>query len=234
MRRRRTVVAVVHARMGSSRFPGKMMALLEDHPVLEWVITRTLRSSEVDHFVLATSDLPQDDVLVDFAMGMGIDVFRGSNSNVLKRVIDSAEPFGADAVVRVCADNPFIEPSLISDLVRHYRKNWCDYLFNHRPGLGLIIADGFGAEIFDFSVLKSIEGRFAEPRYREHLTSAYWEHQDLFDVKWLAPDAALADQSFRFDVDTPEDLRYLQGLVRGGRITMASTAYEIMDVARVT
>jgi spore coat polysaccharide biosynthesis protein SpsF (cytidylyltransferase family) len=97
----------------------------------------------------------------------------------------------------------------------------------------LIIADGFGSEIFDFSVLKSIEGRFAEPRYREHLTSAYWEHQNLFDVQWLAPDAALADQGFRFDVDTPEDLRFLQSLVRGGRITMASTAYEIMDVARV-
>ena len=210
------------------------MALLDNHPVLEWVLTRTLRSSDVDHFVLATSDLPQDDVLGDFAKSMGIDVFRGSSSNVLQRVIDSAEPFGAHAVVRVCADNPFVEPGLITDLVRHFRDNWCDYLFNHRPGLGLIIADGFGTEIFDFSVLKTIEDRFAEPRYREHLTSAYWEHQDQFDVKWLAPDAALANQRFRFDVDTPEDLHYLEGLVRRGRITMESTADEIMDVARAS
>jgi len=225
-------VAVVHARMGSTRFPGKMMALLGKHPVLEWVVTRTLRSSEVDHFVLATSDLPQDDVLVASATGLGINVFRGSDQNVLQRIIESAEPFGAQAIVRVCADNPFVEPSLIDDLVGHFRANWCDYLFNHRPGLGLVIADGFGTEIFDFAVLKSIENRFAEPRYREHLTSAYWEHNDLFDVRWLACDAALADSRFRFDVDTPEDLNYLESLVQSGNITMASTAHEIMDVAR--
>ena len=227
-------MAVVHARMGSSRFPGKMMALLDSRPVVEWVVRRTMQSSGVDHFVLATSDLPQDDVLADFATGLGIAVFRGSNQNVLQRVIDAAEPLGADAVVRVCADNPFVDPNLISKLLEHFRNNWCDYLFNHRPGLGLVVADGFGGEIFDFAVLKTIEDRFAEPRYREHLTSAYWEHQDLFDVRWLKPDSALADHRFRFDVDVPEDLLYLQGLVQRGNITTASTAHEIMEIARAS
>lgn len=232
LNKRRTVVTVVHARMGSSRFPGKMMALLGDHPILEWVLTRSLRISDSDHFVLATSDLPIDDVIADFGRNSGIEVFRGSNDNVLQRVIDASERHQPDAVVRICADNPFIEPNLVSDLVRHFRNNWCDYLFNHRPGLGLTIADGFGAEIFDYSVLRTIEHRFSEPRYREHLTSALWEHTDLFDVRSLLPSPALADDRFRFDVDVLHDLLYLEGLVTRGKITLSSTASEIMEVAR--
>lgn len=231
---KKIVVAVVHARMGSTRFPGKMMELLGGYPVAEWVVRRTLRARGIDHFVLATSDLPQDDMLVKLGERIGITTFRGSNENVLQRVLGAAEQFRADAVVRICADNPFIDPELISSLVADFRSNWCDYMFNHRPGLGLAIADGFGGEVFDVAVLRSIENRFEEPRYQEHLTLAFWEHEDIFTVRSLAPSPALADSCLRFDVDAPNDLKYLNQLVEEGGLTMLSSAAQIMDVARAT
>ena len=227
------VVAVVHARMGSARFPGKMLAQLGGHPVLEWVVRRTLRTRGIDSFVLATSDLSQDDALVALGETIGIPTFRGSHENVLQRVIDAADSINASAVVRVCADNPFIDSDLVTALVSDFRREPCDYLFNHRPGLGLDIADGFGAEIFDMKVLRSIEDEFNEPRYREHLTSAIWEHQHRYSVRSLPVSAELRKSHLRFDVDTDEDLRFLDNLVSNGKLTIMSTAAEILKSVRV-
>ncbi len=217
--------------MGSTRFPGKMLEILGTQPILEWVLRRTLKVRGLDGYVLATSRLSQDDVLVDLATNIGISVFRGSHDNVLERVIGAGDQVGAAAIVRVCADNPFVDPDLVTDLVDDYRKNWCDYLFNHRPGVGLNIADGFGSEIFDFSILKSIENEFREPRYREHLTTAYWEHPEKFSIRSLRPPADLAHSELRFDVDTPDDLRYLRQLVSKGNLTTDSPAQAIVSVA---
>lgn len=217
--------------MGSVRFPGKMLASLAGHPVLEWVVRRTLGARSVQSFVLATSDLDQDDVIEELGKRCGIAVFRGSHENVLRRVIDAATPFVPDAVLRICADNPFVDPRLLDSLVDDFRKYWCDYAFNHRPGPGLSVADGFGGEVFDFQSLASVESRFSESRYREHLTSPFWEHQDVFKIRAVGVGADLQHPSLRFDVDTPDDLEKLNQLVTRGHLSMKSTAEEIVRVA---
>ena len=99
--------------------------------------------------------------------------------------------------------------------------------------MGLDIADGFGAEIFDMKVLRSIEDEFNEPRYREHLTSAIWEHQHRYSVRSLPTSAELRKSHLRFDIDTDEDLRFLDNLVSNGKLTMMSTAAEILKSVRV-
>ena len=225
------VVAVIHARMSSSRFPGKMLALLGEMPVLEWVVRRTMCAEGVHRFVLATSDLRADDVLATLGEQLGIEVFRGSHEDVLRRVIDAAELHHADAVLRVCADNPLIDPRLLTQLIEDFRVLSCDYLFNHRPGLGLIVADGFGGEVFDLAALKSVPRRFSETRYHEHLTSAFWEHQDVFMVRSCPVDKSLQYPELRFDVDVPADLQYLNDLVSRGRINLNTSATEIVSVA---
>lgn len=227
----RRIVAVIHARMGSVRFPGKMLAILAGYPVLEWVVLRTLGARSVQSFVLATSDLDQDDVIEELGKRCGIAVFRGSHENVLRRVIDAATPLMPDAILRVCADNPFVDPRLLDVLVDDFRNDWCDYAFNHRPGPGLTVADGFGGEVFDFRSLASVESRFEEPRYREHLTSPFWEHQNVFKIRAVRVSADLQHQSLRFDVDTPEDLEKLNQLVTVGHLSITSTAEEIVRVA---
>jgi spore coat polysaccharide biosynthesis protein SpsF len=217
--------------MGSVRFPGKMIASLAGHPVLEWVVLRTLGAQSVQSFVLATSDLNQDDVIEELGKRCGIAVFRGSHENVLRRVIDAATPFAPDAVLRICADNPFVDPRLLDSLVDDFREHWCDYAFNHRPGPGLSVADGFGGEVFDFRSLESVESRFGEGRYREHLTSPFWEHQEVFRIRAVAVPPDLQRPSLRFDVDTPDDLAKLNQLIARGELSMRSTAAEIVGAA---
>ena len=222
---------VIHARMGSSRFPGKMVAPLGNAAVLEWVIRRSTRTRGISEFVLATSSLSQDDVLYELGEMLGIRTFRGSHEDVLQRVIQAADRFDPAAVVRVCADNPFIDPELVSELVAAYRDTQCDYMFNHRPGLGLKIADGFGGEVFRFSALQKVAEMFPESRYREHLTSPFWEHQELFEVVALDTHPELVSPDRRFDVDTPEDLAYLNDLVRLGGITFDTRAERILEIS---
>jgi spore coat polysaccharide biosynthesis protein SpsF len=208
-----------------------MLATLAGHPVLEWVVRRTLGTRGVQEFVLATSELGQDDVIQEVGRRCGIAIFRGPHDDVLRRVIDAARHCESDGILRICADNPFVDPRLLSHLLLDFRGNWCDYAFNHRPGLGLSVADGFGGEVFDYQSLASIEARFGEPRYREHLTSPFWEHQDAFKIRGVPVEPELQRPELRFDVDTPEDLKKLNLLVAHGQLSMVSTAEEIVKVA---
>ncbi|HNC94755.1 MAG TPA: NTP transferase domain-containing protein, partial [Myxococcota bacterium] len=107
------VVAIIQARMGSVRFPGKMLANLHGYPVLEWVLHRVAQATEVDEVVLATTDMARDNPLVELAGRLAVPVHRGSESDVLGRFADAAAAFDAEGVVRICADNPFIDPAEI-------------------------------------------------------------------------------------------------------------------------
>lgn len=208
-----------------------MLASLGGTPVIEWVIRRTLRIRELDEIIFATSQLPADDELVRVADRYGVKVFRGSHEDVLKRVLDAATPYKPDGILRICADNPFIDPDVVSQLVASFRTNWCDYAFNHRPGLGLLVADGFGGEMFDVTTLRSISVRFSELRYREHLTSPFWEHQELFSIRAVPVDEILRRPELRFDVDTESDLRYLTSILDAGAISLDSSAADVVKAA---
>jgi spore coat polysaccharide biosynthesis protein SpsF len=228
----KSVGVVIHARAGSTRFPEKMLKLLGGRPILEWVILRAKRIHGADALVLATSRKERDDVIVDMASRNGINVFRGSEENVLERIVDAASQYDCDAIVRVCADNPFLDPDLIATLIDEFRRSDYDYMFNHRPGPGLSIADGFGAEIATVASLRLIQSQCSDARYREHITLAYWENTDKFKVGALSSTLDIADDTYRFDVDTESDLMFLNELVSLGSITLESSAVEIMNVAR--
>lgn len=208
-----------------------MLASLGGIPIVEWVMRRSLRIRGVDEMILATSQLPADDELVQIADRCSMKVFRGSHDDVLKRVLDAASLYEPDGILRICADNPFIDPDVVSELVASFRTNWCDYAFNHRPGLGLLTADGFGGEMFDVTTLRSIAVRFSEPRYREHLTSPFWEHQELFSIRAVPVDEVLRRPELRFDVDTESDLQYLISILNTGGISLESSAADVVKAA---
>ncbi|SVC28054.1 uncharacterized protein METZ01_LOCUS280908, partial [marine metagenome] len=106
-------VAVVQARMGSNRFPGKVMCDLAGRPLIDWVLSRVMLSALVDRTVLATTDSHLDDALALYAAGLGVAVYRGDENDVLGRVASAADEAGAEWVVRVCADSPFVDPGEI-------------------------------------------------------------------------------------------------------------------------
>lgn len=223
------IAAVVQARLGSTRFPAKMLAKLGEHLVIEWVLRRISTATKLDTIVLATSDLPRDDRLAEIAQGLGLSVFRGSENDVLGRIVKAALVAEADIVVRVCADNPFISGREIDRLIDFFAQNNLDYASNNLDRLGSNYADGFGAEIVSYSTLKDLAERAVEGRHREHVTLYMWEHQDSFRLASIQAPAELAYPHMSFDVDTLEDLEKLQSLVDSG-VSIESSAEQIVKI----
>lgn len=226
-----TVVAIIQARMGSSRFPGKMLSPLGPHAILEWVLRRVKRARTLDKVVLATSDRAADDALADLARANGVTVFRGSETDVLGRFAGAAKEAGASVVVRICADNPFVDPGEIDRLVTHFAASSCDYACNHQDRLGSRYADGFGAEILRASLLESVAVNTTEARHREHVTLYLWEHANEHKLCAVAAPAKLAFPELRFDIDTPGDLAVLEPLVRAG-VAVETPAADIIQIAQ--
>ena len=224
-------VAVIQARLGSQRFPEKMLALLGNRSLLEWVVTRVRRSEMLDRVVVATTQESRDDRLADECARLGVDVMRGPTDDVLARFAQAVEGDAADAVVRVCADNPFIDPACIDELVREYRRHGVDYVYNHRPHGACDYADGFGAEILSRGLLDKLQASDLSARHREHVTLAVVDGTiPALTHACIAP-KELAYPKLRFDVDTANDLKSLNQLISLGQISLVTTAAEVVRVA---
>lgn len=225
------VIALVQARMGSTRFPGKMLASLGGRPLLEWVLLRVRAARRLDAVVLATSDQPADDPLAGLAERLGVTVFRGDESDVLGRFAAAAKANAADLVVRVCADNPFIDPGEIDRLIAAFQAEPCDYACNHQDRLGSRYADGFGAEILSAALLEKMAADATQASHREHATLYLWDHANEYRLRAPAAPAALAFPELRFDVDAPADLEHLAVLVRAG-VGIDTAAGEVVRIAQ--
>lgn len=224
-------VAIIQARMGSTRFPGKMLARLGGIPIIEWVIRRVARANTLAHVVLATSSSRNDDSLANFVASLGTQVFRGSEADVLGRFIGAARMTNSDNVIRICADNPFIDPKEVDRLVIYFSENECDYACNHQDRLRNCYADGFGAEILAASLLEQIAVRAIEPSHREHATRYLWDNPNDFELRAVPAPIELAFPELRFDVDTPDDLAKLEVLTSCG-IGLETSAREIIQIAQ--
>lgn len=227
---KKRTVAVVQARMGSQRFPGKMMESLGGTPLLSWVLQRVSAAAEVDQVVLATSDNERDEPLAALAAQLGVSVFRGHESDVLARFVGAATAADAEWVVRVCADNPFVDPGEIDRLVGFFSANRYDYACNHLDRMGSGYADGFGAEILSVSLLQRLAVLASDARHREHVTLYLWDHQPDYRLSAVPAPAELRHPGLRFDVDRPDDLEALARLVASG-VTVRSTAAQIVKAA---
>lgn len=222
------VVAVVQARMGSNRFPGKMLATLGDSPLIDWVLSRVLRASCVDRVILATSTSTQDEELAEHVKKFDVRVVRGSENDVLLRFVQALDETRSGLVVRVCADNPFIAPEEIDRLVNNFKTEEFDYSCNHQQRLNNNYADGFGAEILSIELLRKISALATEPSHREHVTSYLWDHQSDFRINAVEAPSELAFPEVRLDIDSPDDLSRLDTFVKQFAITTDSSANEIL------
>ena len=226
------VVAVVQARMGSQRFPGKMLSQLGEHTLLDWVLQRVLRSTQVDQVVLATSTNSEDDKLVSAALRLEVNSIRGSETDVLSRFLLAANESQADLVVRVCADNPFIAPEELDRLIVDHRAKSVDYSCNHQQKLSNKYADGFGAEIFSHDLLKKLAKQTTQQAHREHVTSYIWDNQNEFKINAVTAPAELAFPEVKLDIDTPAELATLNEFVRRYFVKIETKAAEIVESFR--
>ena len=153
LKRNKKILCLIQARLNSQRFPKKMLTKLNGEEILNWVIQRLKRNKNI-RIVLATSKNPENKRLVNLAKKSKIDYFvdtLGSEDDVLGRFIRAAEFFKEKTIIRVCADNPLVDPYFIDDLIKNFRNKKIDYMSNHIPNLNSEFVDGFGAEIFSLA-----------------------------------------------------------------------------------
>ncbi|MBT5399287.1 hypothetical protein HOL24_01950 [bacterium] len=207
------VVTIIQARMGSSRFPGKMVEKLNNYPLMEWVIRRSQQAANVDDTVLATSNRKIDDVLVEIANKCGCHVFRGSEDDVLGRYVSAAEEYKADTIIRVCGDRPLVDPAIIDTAIELFKSDKkISLAYNHISGDGQNWPRGFGVEVFETSLLKWMDEHLDKQRYREHVTPYIWENKNFYFVTPVkCPfEMDLGVPDVKLDVDTKSDLLRLR------------------------
>lgn len=165
------VIAVIQARMGSARLPGKVLGNLGGRPVLEWVI-RAARASKVDDVIVATSVHIDDQAIVNMCRNLGVRVVRGDEQDVLSRYIVALEAGGADAVVRLTSDCPLLDPELINQVVAVWRCNpTLDYV---STTLDRTLPRGLDVELAAAGPLRQADAR-ATGYHRVHVTSSLYE-----------------------------------------------------------
>lgn len=198
-------VAIIQARLGSTRLPYKMMLSLHGKPIIEWVIKRVQKSKKLDDIVVAIPISQENDILENYIKKLGVKVYRGSESNVLNRFYEAVKNENATHIVRICADNPLIDGKEIDNLIKFYQKNSCDYAYNHIPKDNLY-PDGLGAEIISFELLKFLNENVVLQNHKEHCLSYIWDNKEKFTIKTFdPPNKKLHRADVKLDVDTFDD-----------------------------
>ena len=207
------VVAIVQARMGSTRLPGKVLLDIAGRPMLTRVMQRLELATYLDARVLATSHLPQDDPIAELCQREGLRCFRGEPHDLLDRYYRAALEQQAEVVVRVTADCPLIDPDLVDQTVQAFQQADppVDFAANRLPRRRTYPI-GQDTEVCSMAALEQAWRQAAEPHQREHVMPFLYENPARFRTVLLDHEEDLGD--LRWTVDTPEDLAFVQEVYR--------------------
>jgi spore coat polysaccharide biosynthesis protein SpsF len=201
-----TTVAIIQARMGSTRLPGKIMQNLDGAPVLVRCVERTRRVATLDAVIVATTEEPADDGVVALCRERDYPCTRGSQDDVLDRYYRAAQQYHADIIVRITSDCPLIEPTVIDSVVHGFYATSCDYASNTLPPRNY--PRGLDVEVFRFDALARAWREDQNPAWREHVTPYIYRHPELFTLHTVVNDVDYSHM--RWTVDTPEDLAFVR------------------------
>ncbi len=206
----------VQARMGSTRLPGKVLAPLAGRPLLERVLERVARTPGLDGVALLSTDAPEDEPLRRLGAQLGVPVVAGSREDVLDRFHLGTRQLEADAILRVTADCPLVDPEVLGELLGMFRAS--PAIDHAAVATGAMAArsglwrypDGLDGEVFSATTLALAWGQSRDPYEREHVTPFLWRHPERFRLALLhAPEDLGAE---RWTVDHPADLAFVQAV----------------------
>jgi len=229
-------VAIIQARMGSNRLPGKVLMPIMGKPMLWHIVRRVRAAPSIDEVVVAIPDGPADQLLRQFCATNDIASFSGSEVDVLDRFYQAAQLHGADPVLRITADCPLVDPELIEKLIGMYRSGHYDYAAvsagadAHRAEGGCF-PDGMDAECFNFASLAKAWKEAQDPRDREHVTRFIWRQKGIFRCTKLRADREYPP--LRLTVDYPQDLvvasRIYERLFSNGNIFHLADVVDLLQ-----
>lgn len=201
------IVASIEARMGSSRFPGKMIADVNGKPSIVRVFDRLRACQYLDDIILATTIDPKDDALAKCAEDHGIACYRGSEDDVLQRVVDAQASMKSDIIVEVTGDCILLDIDVIDQGIRMFLENDCDVVSNASK---TSYPQGADVQVFRFDDLKWVADNIQDPAVREHVSLYFYENPEKYRIlhlmappRWSAPDQ-------RTQLDYFEDLDFIK------------------------
>lgn len=202
-----SATAILQARMGSSRLPGKVLLPLEGRPTVQRVYDRILHCKRVDRIIVATTNKQEDNVIEELFNSLNVQVFRGSSEDPLDRYYNAANYFGVGHIVRVMADCPLVDPNIVDQVIEHYFEG--KYDFCHLVGN---FPTGLDTTVFSFNTIKMASKLATKQSEREHITpyitnnekqfriGRYEKFRDLFHHRWV--------------MDHPEDYKLIQEIYK--------------------
>ena len=205
---------IIQARVNSSRLPAKMIMPFDgNRTLLDVVIDQISNTINKHQIIVATSNSISDDKITEIVQKKGIRVFRGSENNVLKRFINAAEYYKINKMIRVCADNPFINTRAIHNLWNKFLNRDFDYIsYQYQDGTPSIRTHlGIYAEGVSLDALKKAEELIDDSIYEEHVTNYIYEHPNLFKTHFInVPPILEQSREVRLTIDTLEDFKNAQ------------------------
>jgi spore coat polysaccharide biosynthesis protein SpsF len=192
----------IEARMGSSRLPGKVLKRAVGKPMLALMIERLKRVRNIDKIIVATTIKSADDPIVELAEGVGIDYYRGSEDDVLGRVLEAAQHHGIDLIVETTGDCPLIDPGTVDLVVETYLQSNVDYCSNV---LTRSYPIGMDTQVFATEILQDVAIRTNDPQDREHVSLYIYNHPELYKLKNVLSPPDLTASEWRLTLDTLED-----------------------------
>jgi len=199
-------VAIVQARMGSTRFPKKVMQPISGVPMIGILLERLSKAQHIQEIVVATSDDPRNDPLCEYVRSLGYRAFRGSEQDVLDRYYVAARESAAETVIRITGDCPLIDPAVVDAIIAKFAGSELDYMSNVSPPT---FPDGLDTEIFTFSALERAWRSASAPRAREHVTPFIRESGGFACANFANGTDASNE---RWTVDEPEDLELIRAI----------------------
>jgi len=201
---------IIQARMGSTRLPGKVMRLLDGtNPSILFTIQQLKNCPNIDKIIVATTTHSEDDQIELFCKKIGIDVFRGNSDDVLLRYYDCAQSFSLDSIIRVTADCPLIDPSIVEKAISIFKNNNYDYVTNTYQRT---YPDGNETELFSFSALQKANSLAKLPSEREHVTPFFKNNQNIFKIFNFEHETNLSE--LRWTMDYEEDAVLISAIIK--------------------
>ncbi|WP_098039159.1 cytidylyltransferase domain-containing protein [Estrella lausannensis] len=207
-----SISAIIQARMGSTRLPGKVLKQVLGKPLLQWIIERLQRCKYLNSIVVATTTLPEDNPIEALALSESVECFRGDSEDVLSRYIGAMRRFGTDIGVRITGDCPLIDPSIVDEAIQLFLdpSSHFDYVSNC---VKRTYPRGLDVEVFSFEALEQANRSANTKEEREHVTYYIVTHPTLFNMGSMEQKEDLS--SLRLTVDTEEDFLLVSKIIEG-------------------
>ena len=213
-----TVGIIVQTRTGSSRLPAKVMMKADNEfLMLDYVINQLKHSKLCDNLIIATTTLPQDDVIFDHVTNRNVICFRGDEKNVLQRHYECAKKYSFSIIVRIPSDKPLIDPTIVDFMIETFQSNSYDYISNFSVDVGNdyeflpSFPSGTEVEVFSFNALENAFQNANTDFQKEHVTPYFYENTNKFKIFTVSSEKDLS--KFRWALDYEKDLNLIRLII---------------------